>query len=157
MWSKAPIQWKLSGWNSLSSRRKKAFKRNPPPAHHRRLGKISHVYDHIKAPPSCVSQEHYEIHGNWWTIPSSLTGLIFKFLFLLNFICFYFLATSWGMRDLSSPIRDRTCIPCIGRGSLNYWTSREVPRALTLIHGLESSGKRLVDRPAVWPQGLPPW
>ena len=32
---------------------------------------------------------------------------------------------SLGMWDLSSPTRDRT--PCIGRGSLNQWTAREVP------------------------------
>ena len=29
--------------------------------------------------------------------------------------------------DLSSPIRDRTRTPCIGRWSLNHWTTREVP------------------------------
>ena len=32
-----------------------------------------------------------------------------------------------GMWDLSSPTRDRTCTPCIGRRSLNHWTAREVP------------------------------
>ena len=32
-----------------------------------------------------------------------------------------------GMQDLSSPTRDRTCIPCIGNRILNHWTSREVP------------------------------
>ena len=32
-----------------------------------------------------------------------------------------------GMWDLSSPIRDRTRVPCIGRRSLNHWTAREVP------------------------------
>ena len=30
-----------------------------------------------------------------------------------------------GMRDLSSPIRDQTQVLCIG--SLNHWTTREVP------------------------------
>ena len=29
--------------------------------------------------------------------------------------------------DLSSPTRDRTCVPCIGRWILNLWTTREVP------------------------------
>ena len=33
-----------------------------------------------------------------------------------------------GMWDLSSPNRDWTCSPCIGKRSLNHWTSREVPR-----------------------------
>ena len=29
--------------------------------------------------------------------------------------------------DLSSPTRDRTHVPCIGRRILNHWTTREVP------------------------------
>ena len=33
-----------------------------------------------------------------------------------------------GMWDLSSPTRDQTRVPCIGRQILNYWTTREVPR-----------------------------
>ena len=32
-----------------------------------------------------------------------------------------------GFWDLSSPTRDWTGIPCIGRWSLNHWTAREVP------------------------------
>ena len=32
-----------------------------------------------------------------------------------------------GMWDLSSPTRDGTLTPCIGRRSLNHWTTREVP------------------------------
>ena len=32
-----------------------------------------------------------------------------------------------GMRDLSSPTRDQTHVPCIGRQILNLWISREVP------------------------------
>ena len=32
------------------------------------------------------------------------------------------------MWDLSSPTRDRTCNPCIGRRSLKHWTVREVPK-----------------------------
>ena len=30
--------------------------------------------------------------------------------------------------DLSSPTRDWTCIPCIVRRILNYWTTQQVPR-----------------------------
>ena len=33
-----------------------------------------------------------------------------------------------SMWDPSSPTRDRTCIPCIGRQILNHWTTREVPQ-----------------------------
>ena len=32
-----------------------------------------------------------------------------------------------GMWDLSSPLRDRTRVPCIGRRILTQWTTREVP------------------------------
>ena len=35
----------------------------------------------------------------------------------------------WGMRGLTSPRRDGTHTPCIGRQSLNHWTTREVPPA----------------------------
>ena len=37
--------------------------------------------------------------------------------------------------DLSSPTRDRTCVPCIRRRILNRWTTREVPgrRFLTWV------------------------
>ena len=31
-----------------------------------------------------------------------------------------------GMWDFSSPVRYRTCTACIGRQSLNHWTTREV-------------------------------
>ena len=32
-----------------------------------------------------------------------------------------------AMWELSSLTRDRTCIPCIGRQTLNHWTTREGP------------------------------
>lgn len=40
------------------------------------------------------------------------------------------------MWDLSSPIRDGTIIPCIGRQSLKHWTTKEVPQYLDLVHYL---------------------
>ena len=39
---------------------------------------------------------------------------------------FLFYFCSWGMWDLSSPTRDRTHTICIGRWSLNHWTTSEV-------------------------------
>ena len=33
---------------------------------------------------------------------------------------------------LSSPTRDQTCIPCVGRWILNHWTTREVPWLLVM-------------------------
>ena len=32
---------------------------------------------------------------------------------------------SYAQRDLSSLVRDRTCVPCIAREILNLWTTRE--------------------------------
>ena len=37
------------------------------------------------------------------------------------------------MWDLSSPTRNRTCIPCTGRQILNHWATREVPHMLFLF------------------------
>ena len=37
------------------------------------------------------------------------------------------------MWDLSSMIRDWTCIPCVGERNLNHWAIREVPRKTLLI------------------------
>ena len=38
----------------------------------------------------------------------------------------------YGLWDLSSPIRDRTCVPCIERWILlHYWTTTEVPETLS--------------------------
>ena len=38
-----------------------------------------------------------------------------------------------GMWDLSSPTRDQTCTPCIGRQSPSHWTTRGVPTKKFLI------------------------
>ena len=48
--------------------------------------------------------------------------------FVTKLLLFYVLGFwPWGMWSLSSPTRDRTRTPCIGRQSLNHWTTREVP------------------------------
>ena len=53
----------------------------------------------------------------------------------------------WSVR--SSRTRDRTCAPCLGRGILNHWTTREV-QPLLLSHQVWEREKRL------WPdlQGI---
>ena len=43
------------------------------------------------------------------------------------FSSFFWLRGMWGLCSLT---RDRTCIPCIGRQSLNHWITREVPSYL---------------------------
>ena len=51
--------------------------------------------------------------------------MFFEFVTIL--LLFYILVF-WpgGMWNFSSPTRDWTHTPCIGRGSLNHWTTREV-------------------------------
>ena len=44
------------------------------------------------------------------------------------------------MWDLNSPTRDQTYTPCIGRQSLNHWTTREVSARLFLTWALWSPG-----------------
>ena len=57
-----------------------------------------------------------------WTI----FKVFIDFVTILLLFCVLFFWPQ-GMWDLSSPTRDRTCTPCIGRWSLNHWTTREVP------------------------------
>ena len=60
-------------------------------------------------------------------------GPFLKSLLNLSQFCFYVLTFwPWDMWDLSSPTRDHTCNPCIGRWSLDHWTTREVPCHLIL-------------------------
>ena len=55
------------------------------------------------------------------TIYFSLYGMSY------NIASFFYIFWPPGMWDLSSPTRDRTHSPCIGR-SLNHWITRKVPR-----------------------------
>ena len=58
----------------------------------------------------------------------------FVTILLLFYVLFFF----WfrGMWDLSSPTRDQTQTPCIGRRSLNYWTTRKAPGITLSIKGI---------------------
>ena len=67
---------------------------------------------------------------------------IFFFFAALSLRCSMWGFLSWwgawpqvpsGLRDLSSPTRDWTCIPCIERWILNHWTTREVSELFYLI------------------------
>ena len=48
----------------------------------------------------------------------------FVTILLLLYVLIFWL---WGMWDLGSSARNWTCMSCIGRWSLNPWTTREVP------------------------------
>ena len=58
----------------------------------------------------------------------------------IYFILFFsFLTALRGMWDLSSLTRNQTCVPCVGRWSLNQWTTREVPPS-PFRHAVSSLG-----------------
>ena len=64
----------------------------------------------------------------FWCRPF-LMSLLNCLLLLLQY-CFCFMLWFFGHEaggDLSSSTRDQTCNLCIGRRSLNHWTTREVP------------------------------
>ena len=54
--------------------------------------------------------------------------------FVTILLLFYVLVL-WprGMWYLSSPTRDQTRNPCIGRRSLNHWTARDIPVIIIII------------------------
>ena len=61
---------------------------------------------------------------------------IFKvFIEFVTILLLFYVLVFWpqGMWDLSSPTRDRTHTPCIGRQSLNHWTTSEVPALYSLL------------------------
>ena len=47
---------------------------------------------------------------------------------------------SWsqGIQDLSSPNRDQTHIPCIGRQILSHWTTGEIPPSIYFVRGFST-------------------
>ena len=61
-----------------------------------------------------------------------LVWTIFKvFLEFVTIFLLFFMFWVFGHKacqDLSSPTRVQTCVACIGRQSLNQWTTREVPK-----------------------------
>ena len=57
----------------------------------------------------------------WFTFKDFIEFVTTLLLFL--FLVFW----PWGMLDLSSLTRDRTCTPCTGRQCPNHWISRELP------------------------------
>ena len=68
-----------------------------------------------------------------------LMWTIFKvFIEFVTVLLLFYVLVFWpqGMWDLSSPTRDWTLTHCIGRWSLNYWTTREFPWSSILKKGL---------------------
>ena len=55
----------------------------------------------------------------------------------LSLLCYVLGFWPRGMWDCSSLTRDRTCTLCIGRQSLNHWTTREVPKRWFWVHFAE--------------------
>ena len=97
----------------------------------------------------CSSQEFslYLLQAGFSNITTNSSGLFFILFYLVFFFFFldvehffqvfielvtilllFYVLLSWpqGMGDLSSPTRDQTHTPCIGRPSLNRWTAMQV-------------------------------
>ena len=78
------------------------------------------------------------------------------------FSSFFWLRGMWGLCSLT---RDWTCIPCVGRQSLNHWITREVPSCLFSSLKFPPSPFRLtvcweahsVGFPTVWGLLTVPW
>ena len=63
-------------------------------------------------------------------------SIIFKVsIEFVTLLLLFYVWVFWpgGMLDLSSPTKDQTHTTCIGRWSLNHWTTKEVPRVLLLM------------------------
>ena len=83
----------------------------------------------------------------WYTIASVVYDLVFR---------------PWGTGDLYSLTREWVCTPCIGKRSLNHWTTRKVPPKLLIqcifktsnLMNLVKSFAQLLSR-LVWNQQYP--
>ena len=65
-----------------------------------------------------------------------LISTVFKvFIEFVTILFLFYVLVFWlqGMCDLGSLTKDQTCTLCIGRRSLNHWTTREVSSILFLI------------------------
>ena len=69
----------------------------------------------------------------FWCGPFSLFLSLYWIYYNIASVFYVLFFWPWGMWDLSSPTRDRTHTPCIGRQSFNHWTTREVPGTLSLV------------------------
>ena len=84
-------------------------------------------------------------HGSSHTIPiteyirSSRSLKLSDVIATADIFLFLYIKKSWphphDMWDLSSPTRDRTLTPCIGRQSLNHWTAGELQHQL-MFHNM---------------------
>ena len=81
-----------------------------------------------------------EIWRCWMTFPSGNKLLDWNIWHPIYFILFFnFLTALRGTWDLSSLTSNQTCAPCIGRWSLNQWTTREGPPS-PFRHAVSSLG-----------------
>ena len=79
----------------------------------------------VRVDQNCVSFSYFLEFFLMWAIFKAFIKFVTIWL-LFYVLVFFFLL--WGRWDVISSTRDRTCILCIGRWSLNHWTIREDPR-----------------------------
>ena len=101
----------------------------------RELGSEWCRYDHLLICEVTVPTLSLGIEFLEW-IPDLLEGFLALFFFFWSFywicynIAFVLFFGFFGCKvcgNLSSQTRDRTCIPYVGRQSLNHWATKEVP------------------------------
>ena len=71
----------------------------------------------------------YSLFISYLFFKTSLLWTIFKvFIEFVTILLLFYVLVFWprGMWDPNSPTQDGTHTPCIGRWSLNHWTTREV-------------------------------
>ena len=86
---------------------------------------------------SCILKYTKGLGGGLFSINSSLITLLIMFNENEKFFCllwFVVLAISWGMQDLTSPIRDPNLRPLQQKPSLSHWMAREVPESCHTEH-----------------------
>ena len=57
----------------------------------------------------------------------SMWNMLKYFIKFVTILLLFYVSVFWPRGDLSSPTKGQTYTVCIGRWSLNYWTSKEVP------------------------------
>ena len=62
----------------------------------------------------------------------------FVSILLLFYALISLAANKW---ELSSLTKDQTCTPGLGRGSVNHWTTREVPIVVNLMYESQNQSK----------------
>ena len=103
----------------------------------------------VKCPEGSIQTGHLRLEGflNLVALSGDLFFLIYIELATILPLFYVLVYWPWCMWDLNSPTRDWTHMPCIGRWSLNHWTTREVPCEISNSHLFK---QKLLPPPTSW-------